>query len=126
MSVRHMRLRFTARAVLAALLAAAVLPALGLAHSTDAEDLARGDGSFVSHHPITQFEALRGSVADDHCIACHLLRAVSSARPRPLGYVGSGAVRVAGRFLISGPLQPGKRRGLTSRGPPNPSTSRSL
>ena len=57
--------------------AAIVLPLLGLTHVPDADVDALA--AAAEHHSRPQFERVIEPSGDDHCLACHLLRAMSGA-----------------------------------------------
>jgi hypothetical protein len=57
------------------MVAAAVLPLVGLTHVPDRDVDALL--AAASHHSKPQFERVIEARGDDHCLACHLLRALS-------------------------------------------------
>jgi hypothetical protein len=58
--------------------AAIVLPLFGLTHVPDDDVDSLALGAAV-HHARTQFERVIERTGDQHCLACHLLRALSGA-----------------------------------------------
>jgi hypothetical protein len=108
--------RIAALAALLALGAATFLPIVGLKHVADG-DVDRLALDALLHHASTQFEGVVDS-PDEHCIACHLQRAVSGASAND---VRQFAPPPASTPAVAPPPSFGTRidrRGLPPRAPP--------
>jgi hypothetical protein len=79
MLVRHpLHRRLGAWIAVASLAAGIVLPAVGLSHVPDS-DVDGLSMAAVVHHATTQFERVIEGPDGEHCVACHLSRALSGA-----------------------------------------------
>jgi hypothetical protein len=81
-------------------------------------DSACSDEAWTTPHPTTQIENVLPAVADDHCVVCHLQRAVRDAFTERLRAVPAADVKIAAAAFGEHAVVDSSARAIAARAPP--------